>query len=246
MTDQTSSPRMMLARYSPWKTTRKAQLQEACRQTGLPLRPNWAHASHETFLDALVDLADSTGVSVGQRVDIGHREGRHNRYQTVAAWSVAAPGGRPGSISWNVDTGVVKGTLKGSVYRPFVEGLPQAVERAEAVAAIDRSNLHDQVALSMMELGPLAPFCRPQSVGPGLWLLAPDGPHFAAVRRFLALLDLPLRDVRETEASPTAYRSLIRGSLATADARYGVRVGWVETAKKSHRSLEEVVSDAQR
>lgn len=245
MTDQTS-PRMMLARYSPWKTTRKAQLQEACRQTGLPMRPNWAHASHETFLDAIADLAHSTGVTVGQRVDIGHREGRHNRYQTVAAWSIAASGALPGSISWNVDTGIVKGKLKGSVYRPFVDGLTAAVERAEAVAEIDRSNLHDQVALSMMMAGPVAPFCRPRMVGPGLWLLAPDGPHFASIRRFMSLLDLPLREVHETEASVTAYRALVRESLATADARYGVRIGWVEEAKKSHRALEEVVSGAQR
>jgi hypothetical protein len=233
-----------LARWPAWRTVPKRHLVAASQNAGLAPRPNWLHASNEEFGSCLADLCAKLGLEIKSKIELDRRKGRHHAYQTIGAWSVQASGARVGAISWDTIKGDVGGKLVGSAYAPLVEAIPNLILQAEELAQIQRQNLHAQVALAMMNVGPCAPFVSIAPDDRAVWILfRPHSDHGRRVRKFMARLDLRLNEWAEPVGSSAALERAIRRSRENARRKYGARVGWTAISDRSHDQLLEELHD---
>lgn len=235
---------LMAARFAPWATTRKSVLAEAATTLGLTPRPNWRGPSHEELRVELEILAAGTGVTIIGRDRRDIREGPASRYQTQAAWTVAADGAAPGRITWDIDSGKIGGQIRGPQYRPFVEGLPAALDKARSEAKITRNNLHDQIALTIMDAAPAAPYSKLAHIGAGSWMVMPAGADFERFCRFMRAIGMPVRDKIFVDGPQRSMLAVLAASLESAESRFGTRSGWLAVARRSHADLRAAVMES--
>lgn len=229
---------LMAARFSPWATTSKMTLVAAAEAVGLPPRPNWMGPSHEEMRVELEILAAKTGVRIIGRDRRDIREGPSSRYQTQAAWTVTADGAAPGRLTWDIDSGRLGGRLRGPQYRAFGEGLSAALDQAKNSSKITRNNLHDQIALTVMDSSPAAPFAKLAHIGAGSWMVMQEGPAFDQFCRFMRRAGLPVREKIFLDGPQRSMLAVLAGSLESAESRFGSRSGWLAVARRSHAELQ--------
>lgn len=239
---------LFIARQPGTQTTRKAVLLDACEATGIQPRPNWIHPSPREFMAEFQLFAEASGYSVGDPLPHPLVPGAKTTYTTAKSWPVTDKHtGKMVVITWDSLTGEIHGQVRGSVWQPLADSMPEVIAAAYQNAVVIHNNVIDQIALSFMLSVPSAPFVSSGLQGKqrnSLWL-ALSAEYQDTAKIFFQAIGRPLLDgmiIGNGDIGPSPVtRQRIVASCERGCKRLARGSGWTKVCKGSHQELLDLI-----